>query len=188
MEVLEYYDDERVKRESGFLNKNLFLMMGFMFIVITALFALRAISLVYQDEKAAEVRIILYAVSTGLEILSFWLYTRTEKEPRSKLEKLKKKYLEQRKEILEKHQYKYSVYKGFKFAQTNEIYEEIMCDSFQADENGHVYIDISEDNHILAKPERITYHHITNNYDGHILSIREIRKFVKTGESQDENN
>ena len=172
MKVLDYYDEERVKRESSFFNKR---NLRITVIVQTSLLILFSIII---SQNAAEqyegTKVLLWSAGT---ILFVCLFLRTR---RSKLEALKNEYVEQRKEILAKHQYKYSVYKGFSFM--DEIDEEIMCDSFYADENGHVYIDVSEDNYVLEKPMEVGYHHITDNSDGHILTVREIRKFVKTGE------
>ena len=187
MEILDYYDDERVKRESGFFNKRNLRITA---IVYTSLFILFSIitwpNTAEQYEGSKVLLFIGCSAGTFLSVCIFLWAHNTYVEPRSKLEALKNEYLEKRKEILAKHQYKYSVYKGFSFM--DEIDEEIMCDSFYADENGHVYIDVSEDNYVLEKPMEVGYHHITDNSDGHILTVREIRKFVKKGESQDENN
>ena len=187
MEVLDYYDDERVKRESGFLNKRNLLILA----IVYALTFLFIVTITQPNpEEYGSSRVLLWFIEFIAAVISsvlLFLWARnTDTEPRSKLEALKNEYVEQRKAILAKHQYKYSVYKGFSFM--DEIDEEIMCDSFYADENGHVYIDVSEDNYVLEKPMEVGYHHITDNSDGHILTVREIRKFVKTGESQDENN
>ena len=176
MEVLDYYDDERVKRESGFLNKRNLLILA----IVYALTFLFIVTITHPNpEEYGSSRVLLWFIEFIAAVISsvllFLWALNTDTEPRSKLKALKKKYLEQRKEILAKHQYRYSVY--------NRIDEEIMCDSFQADKNGHVYIDISENDYVLDETrDEIAYHHITDNSDGHILTVREIRKFVKTGE------
>ena len=188
MKVLEYYDDERVKRESGFFNKRNLRITAIVYTSLLILFAIIVCPNSAEQYEGTNVLLWFLECSAGtlLSACIFLWARNTDMEPRSKLEALKNEYVEQRKAILEKHKYKYSVYKGFSFM--DEIDEEIMCDSFYADENGHVYIDVSEDNYVLGKPMEVGYHHITDNSDGHILTVREIRKFVKTGESQDENN
>ena len=178
MKILDYYDDERVKRESSFFNKRNMWILAIVFMFLFLLFAIISIKFTNPEEDSIWLGTLI--LSTALACYFCLFAAQTDSEPRSKLEALKNEYVEQRKEILAKHKYKYSVYKGFSFM--DEIDEEIMCDSFYADENGHVYIDVSEDNYVLEKPIAVGYHHITDNSDGHILTVREIRKFVKTGE------
>ena len=186
MEVLEYYDDERVKRESSFFNKRNMWILAIVFMFLFLLFAIISIKFTNPEEDSIWLGTLI--LSTALAYYFCLFAAQTDSEPRSKLEALKNEYLEQRKAILDKHLYKYSVYKGFKFEGENDIYEEILCDSFQADKRGYVYINISDDDYIFDERwgKEIPYHHITDNTDGHTLTVREIRKFVKEEENKEQ--
>lgn len=101
---------------------------------------------------------------------------------RKELELLKKKYIENRKQILDKHNYRYSIYeRSFSInARCKVIVREIMCNEFTVNSQGQAFITYSESDFILkeTEPLKIEYHHITDNKDGHILTVKELKNFI----------
>ena len=85
------------------------------------------------------------------------------------------------KRVLEEHKYNYSI---FTIHWNNTIDNEILCDSFSVDNKGYVYIVNSDFDTVLDESEnRIKkYHHIIDNRDGHTLTGKELKQFMKTEE------
>ena len=182
MEILEYYDEERIKKESHILSPKRCLCIAILLLIPVFLISIYIVKI---NNELTNAVIAAFVVSTICSLFFFWMINLTEGEgfkSCKELKKLEKKYIADRKKILDKHNYRYSIYeKRFSIiANCNEIVREIMCDKFTINSNGHAFVKYSESNFILkeTEPLKIEYHHITDNKDGHILTVKELKNFI----------
>lgn len=181
MIILDYYDDVKVKNNSYFFsNEKRFIA----FLISLVLMFLNIRLLIILDKESCGnplcVSFVFSVFYLGVSLLFFILNLISlcmvfdSSFPSYKqLLALKEKYELQRKDILNEHPYKFSIYTKF----FNEIEEEILCDSFNVDGNGYAYILNTDTDFVLTEQEdKRKYHHIVDNRDGHTITVRELKE------------
>ena len=87
---------------------------------------------------------------------------------------LKEKYEIERIKVLKQHKYNFSI---FDKDWNNEIFQEIMCDSFYVDSKGYAHILNCDSDFVFNESDNhIRYHHIVDNRDGHIVTVKELKE------------
>ena len=87
---------------------------------------------------------------------------------------LKERYEIERIKVLKQHKYNFSI---FDKDWNNEIFQEIMCDSFSVDSQGYAHILNCDSDFVFDESDNhIRYHHIVDNRDGHIVTVKELKE------------
>lgn len=87
---------------------------------------------------------------------------------------LKEKYEIERIKVLKQYKYNFSI---FDKHWNNEIFQEIMCDSFSVDSKGYAHILNCDSDFVFDESDNhIRYHHIVDNRDGHIVTVKELKE------------
>lgn len=180
MITLEYYDDNTVR------NNAVFFTLKKIFAIVIASYLLIGFSIYklckFELEGNTQIAQIAFFVSilaigfitVFISMMFYFNSGDNELYSRNDLMKLKRNYESERKKILEKHKYNYSIFTVF----WDAIDKEVLCDSFSVDNNGYVYIMNSDSDAVLDESEnnKEKYHHIVDNRDGHILTVKELKE------------
>lgn len=181
MIILDYYDDVKVKDNSYFFSNEKRIIA---FLISLVLMFLNIRLLIILDREGCEnplaVSVVYNIVYLGaslvffiLSLVSLIIAADSDFPSYKQLLALKEKYELQRKDILNEHPYKFSIYTKF----FNEIEEEILCDSFNVDGNGYAYILNTDTDFVLTEQEdKRKYHHIVDNRDGHTITVKELKE------------
>lgn len=87
---------------------------------------------------------------------------------------LKEKYEIERIKVLKQHKYNFSI---FEKDWNDEIFQEIMCNSFYVDSRGYAHILNCDSDFVFGESnEHIPYYHIVDNRDGHIVTVKELKE------------
>ncbi len=182
MITLNYYDDVKVKDNSYFFS-NEKRVIAFLISLVLMFLNIRLLIILNKEgcEHPSYVSVVFDMCYLGASLLFFILsltsliYAAENDFPSYKqLLALKEKYELQRKDILNEHPYNFSIF-TFNW---NTIDEEIFCDSFSVDNEGHVYIMNSDFDTVLDESgnNRKRYHHIVDNRDGHTITVKELKE------------
>lgn len=178
MEILKYYDDDVIEEEAVFFS-NKKIVFFIILSLLLAIFSLLRLDYFFRRELINKFIIVIYSIFTGISLTSFLFFLlliifRAENNQncysKHELTIAKEKYEHKRKKILEQHKYNFSI--------CNEWdNEEYMVDSFYVNLNGMAFINNSDSDYCLNKDVRkIYYHHIIDNRDGHILTVKELKE------------
>lgn len=179
MITLDYYDDNTVRDNAVFFTQKR------IFAIVIASFLSLGFSIykIYKIEIEGNTQIAqivffatIFATSFVTIIICMMLYFDRgdcELYSRNDLIKLKRNYESERKKVLEEHKYNYSIFT----IDWHIIDKEILCDSFSVDNKGYVYIMNSDFDTVLDESKnRTEYHHIVDNRDGHIITVKELKE------------
>ena len=178
MKVLDYYDEKMVAKACP--------VSWRMLLGVAAGSCMAAIiwGIVYSGKSLSEipiVSIILLAVYLISFTVCLWFgFMNTDITPRSDVQENLKEYRRLRKETLEQHPYKYSIFTGYEHPN-----EEILCDAFFVKNNGEAaavspYILVNEITNVKWK----NYLFIIDNTDGHKMLAKELNAFLVKDKSK----
>ncbi len=178
MITLDYYDDNTVRNNAVFFTlKKIFaidiasyLLIGF------SIYKLCKFKL-EGNTQTSQIAFFISIMTIGFMtvFISMMFYFNSgdnELYSRNDLMKLKRNYESERKKILEKHKYNYSIFTVF----WDAVDKEVLCDSFLVDNNGYAYIMNSDSDAVLDESKIKKYHHIIDNRDGHIITVKELKE------------
>lgn len=179
MITLDYYDDNTVRDNAVFFT------LKKIFAICTASYLLFGFSIyklvknkIEENTQISQICffITILAISfITIIICMLFYFDRGDDElySRNDLMKLKSNYESERKKVLEKHKYNYSIFTIC----WHSIDKEILCDSFSVDNKGYAYIMNSDFDSVLDESKKIvTYHHIVDNRDGHSITVKELKE------------
>jgi len=180
MIILDYYDDNTVRDNAVFFTKKK------IFAIVIAAYLLIGLSIYklckFELEGNTQIAQIAFFVSilaigfitVFISMMFYFNSSDNELYSKNDLMKLKRNYESERKKILEKHKYNYSIFTVF----WDAIDKEVLCDSFFVDDNGSVYIMNSDFDTVLDESEnnKERYHHIVDNRDGHTVTVKELKE------------
>lgn len=183
MEILDYYDDEIVKKEACFFNRKKITGIFITFCLATVLSIINMFRILIPDNvnvtSAATGSIFFIVCWSAFTIFFMVFLDRKDMELLSEeeLNVLKDEYELKRQNILKEHQYNFSIFTIY----WDYIEQEILCDSFSVDNKGYAYILNSDSDFVINETEnKKPYHHIVDNRDGHILTVKElIKRMIK---------
>ena len=172
MKVLDYYDEKMVAKACP--------VSWRMLLGLAAGSCMAAIiwGIVYNGKSPSEIPIvsfILLAVCLISFAVCLWLgLINTDTTPRSDVQENLKEYRRLRKETLEQHPYKYSIFTGYEHP-----YQEILCDAFFVNNDGLVaavspYIWVND----ITNVRWNNYLFIIDNTDGHKMLAKELKAFL----------
>ena len=178
MNTLDYYDDNTVRDNAVFFTKKKILA------TVIAAYLLIGFSIYKLCKFELEGNIQIAQIAFFVSVLAIGFITvfismvfyfnsgDNELYSRNDLMKLKRNYESERKKILEKHKYNYSIFTVF----WDAVDKEVLCDSFSVDNNGYAYIMNSDSDTVLDESKIKKYHHIIDNRDGHIITVKELKE------------
>ena len=180
MITLNYYDDNTVRDNAVFFTlKKIFAIVIAAYLLIGfSIYKLCKFKLegnTQTSQIAFFISIMTISFMTVFISMMFYFDIGDNKlYSRNDLINLKKNYESERKKVLEKHKYNYSIFTVF----WDAIDKEILCDSFSVDNNGYVYIMNSDFDTVFDESEnnKEKYHHIVDNRDGHTLTVKELKE------------
>lgn len=172
MKVLDYYDERMVAKACP--------VSWRMLLGVAAGSCMAAIiwGIVYNGKSPSEIPIVSF-IQLAVCLISFtvclWFgLINTDTTPRSEVQENLKEYRRLRKETLEQHPYKYSIFTGYKHPN-----EEILCDAFFVNADGRAaaispYILTDE----IPSSNWKEYLFIIDNTDGHKMLAKELNAFL----------
>lgn len=172
MKVLDYYDERMVAKACP--------VSWRMLLGVAAGSCMAAIiwGIVYNGKSPSEIPIvsfILLAVCLISFAVCLWLgLINTDTTPRSDVQENLKEYRRVRKETLEQHPYKYSIFTGYEHP-----CEEILCDAFFVNNDGQAAA-VSPYKLLdgITKGNWESYLFIIDNTDGHKMLAKELTAFL----------
>ena len=186
MITLDYYDDNTVRDNAVFFTyKRIFAIFIASFLLFG--FSIYKICKIEIEGNTQIAQIVFFVTILATSFVTIIIcmtlcFDRGDNElySRNDLIKLKRNYESERKKVLEEHKYNYSIFT----IDWHTIDKEILCDFFSVDNKGHVYIMNSDFDTVLDESEnrKKAYHHIIDNRDGHTLTVKELKQFMKTEE------
>lgn len=172
MKVLDYYDERMVAKACPVSWR---ILLG-----LAAGSCMAAIiwGIVYNGKSPSEIPIvsfILLAVCLISFAVCLWFgLINTDTTPRSDVQENLKEYWRLRKETLEQHPYKYSIFTGYKHPN-----EEILCDAFFVNNDGEAAaVSPYKLLDAITKSNWKSYLFIIDNTDGHKMLAKELKTFL----------
>lgn len=185
MEILDYYDDEKIKENAVFFTYQktaaaFFLALFFLVLVTYKVSKFEFVN--GEAEKLAAAISCSYLLSLLCSIVLLLAiyycsnyFDGNELSSKKALIALKEKYERKRKLLIEICKYKYSV---FTLDWKDKIEEEILCNSFTVDTKGRAFIKKEPSGYILDESEStVKYHHIFSHCECRTLSAGELKTF-----------
>ena len=185
MEILAYYDDEKIKENAVFFTYQKTAAAFFLALFLLVLVAYKVSKFEFVNGGAEKLAaaiscVFLLSLLCSIVLLLAIYYSSNyfdgnELSSKKALIALKEKYERKRELLIEICKYKYSV---FTLDWKDKIEEEILCNSFTVDTNGRAFIKNELSGYILDESEStVKYHHIFSHRDSRTLSAGELKNF-----------
>ena len=191
MITLDYYDDNTIRTHAVFFTRKKFLVISIVSILMILFFGNSFFNRFINLDSGSCTKIyIFWYFGCVLFLIIFmiilvvslsWIFGSTSSNgdefpmySEHDLTVLKERYEIERIKVLKQHKYNFSI---FDKDWNNEIFQEIMCDSFSVDSQGYAHILNCDSDFVFDESDNhIRYHHIVDNRDGHIVTVKELKE------------